>query len=84
MDLAELWLSCGLKKSLKSHVVVLRVLACASCNVTNVSFHRLLVTRIVFSMQSHQVIFRFVMLLLYLIVPQTIGMARHLSKRPSF
>ena len=41
-----------------TYVVVLRVLACASCNATNVSIHRLLVAHLVFSMPSHQVSFQ--------------------------
>ena len=53
-DLAELWL----ETVFNIHVVVLRVLACASCNVANASIHRRLVTRVVFSMSSHQVSFQ--------------------------
>ena len=50
----ELWL----EKVFNSHVVVLCVLACASCNVANISLHRLLVARVVFSTPSRQVSFQ--------------------------
>ena len=48
LDRAELWL----EKVFNSHVVVLHVLACASCNVTNVSIHRLLIACVVFVQMS--------------------------------
>ena len=57
--MVKLWL----EKVLNNLVTVLRVLACASCNVPNVSIHRLLAARVVFSMVS----FRFVLLPLYLL-----------------
>ena len=47
-----------LEKVFNIHVFVLRVLACASCSVLDVSIHRLLVTCVVFSMLSHQVSFQ--------------------------
>ena len=50
LDLAELWLDVD--------VVVLHVLAHASCNITHISIHRLLVACVVFSMLSHQVSFQ--------------------------
>ena len=53
-DLAELWL----ETVFNIHVVVLCVLARASWNITNISFHKLLVAHVVFSMSAHQVSFQ--------------------------